>query len=143
MEKLKNKLNSFEKIYVALEHAIDTQMRLAEQANADPYLEHALMTNVVKHFELAYETGCKFLKQYLYVMHNLDIGPPKDIFQACLKQEILPEAIINQLILLANTRNLTAYIYDQIIAQEVNSDIDQHYAVLGKILELVKLPEEN
>jgi hypothetical protein len=38
MESLKNKLNSFEKTYVALEHAIDTQMRLAKQASTDPYL---------------------------------------------------------------------------------------------------------
>lgn len=143
MESLKNKLNSFEKIYVALEHAIDTQMRLTEQASADPYLEHALMTNVVKHFELAYETGWKFLKQYLYVIYNIDVASPKSVFQACLKQGILPESITDQLALLADARNLTTHMYDIVIAQELNLDIDQHYAVLGKILELVKLPEEN
>jgi nucleotidyltransferase substrate binding protein (TIGR01987 family) len=101
------------------------------------------MTNVVKHFELAYETGWKFLKQYLHVMHNIDVASPKGIFQACLKQEILPESITNQLALLADTRNLTTHMYDIVIAQEVNSEIDQHYAVLGQILKLVKLPEAN
>lgn len=145
MERLKNKLCRFEKAYGALERAIATHAKFIAQAPnlVDPDIADSLMTSVVKNFELAYETGWKFLKQFLSDVYNIEANSPKSVFQTCLKQEILPKYITDQLALLSDTRNLTTHMYDIVIAQEINSDIDQHYAVLGKILELVKLPEEN
>ncbi len=145
MERLKKKLFSFQKAYNALERAIATHAKfIAQDPNlVDPDITDSLMTSVVKNFELSYETGWKFLKQVLSDVYNIEANSPKSVFQACLKQGILPELITDQLALLAETRNLTAHMYDQVIAQEVNSDIDQHYAVLGQILELIKLPEES
>lgn len=143
MESLKNKLASFEKAYGALERAIAAHAKFSEQPLVDPDIADTLMTGIVKNFELAYETGWKFLKQFLFDVYNVEVNSPKGVFQACLKQEILSKAIVDQLTLLADTRNLTTHMYDIVIAQEVNLEIDQHYAVLGKILELVKLPEES
>ena len=46
--------------------------------------------------------------------------------------------ITNELITLADARNTTTHIYDQILAQEVCNAIVKHYHIFGKILEIME-----
>lgn len=85
MESLNRKYENFKKCYAALGKSINTQHEL-EALSLDlnnPLIQNlpeTVIAGVVKHFELTYETAWKFLKEYLYVMHNREILLQKQFF---------------------------------------------------------------
>jgi nucleotidyltransferase substrate binding protein (TIGR01987 family) len=139
MEDLNHKHDNFKKCYEALGKVIALQEQLEYIAMDNSTAEDLFTAGVIKHFELAYETGWKFLKEYLREKHNHEALSPKAIFRACQDYRVFPEIMVNDLITLADVRNNTTHIYNQILAQEVCNEIEKHYEVFGKILEMIKI----
>jgi len=140
MEALNHKYSNFKKCYEALGNVIVVQEELHYIALANPIANDLFKAGVIKHFELAYETAWKFLKQYLAEVYGQELSSPKSVFRACETYRIFPQHIVNELITLADARNTTTHIYDQILAQEVCDSIIRHHQVFGVILETVSIP---
>lgn len=139
METLNHKHINFKKFYESLQRSLLTREQLAAISSNNVIAESLFTAGVIKHFELAYETGWKFLKEYLKEKHNHEYLSPKAIFRACQDYRVFPEIMVNDLITLADARNNTTHIYNQILAQEVCDEIEKHYEVFGKILEMIKI----
>jgi nucleotidyltransferase substrate binding protein (TIGR01987 family) len=137
MEGLTHKYNNFKKCYETLGNVIKLQEQLQINTASNPVMQDLITAGVIKHFELAYETAWKFLKEYLANVHNCEALSPKQVFRECEKYQIFPTIIINELITLADARNTTTHIYNQILAQEVCDSIVKHYQVLGQILKII------
>lgn len=141
MESLDRKYENFKKCYETLGKAINTQNEL-ENMSLNESVQNLLETvnaGVIKHFELAYETGWKFLKEYLFITYNKEALSPKAVFRMCEELGLFSQNILNELITLADARNETTHIYSKILAQEVCDSIEKHYEVFGKILDAIKL----
>jgi nucleotidyltransferase substrate binding protein (TIGR01987 family) len=136
MEGLDNKYDNFKKCYEALGNVIELQEQLEISAALNPVMQNLITAGVIKHFELTYETAWKFLKEYLAKTYNCEALSPKQVFRECEKYQIFSTIMVNELITLADARNTTTHIYNQILAQEVCDAIVKHYQVLGQILEL-------
>jgi nucleotidyltransferase substrate binding protein (TIGR01987 family) len=120
---LRHKYDNFKKCYESLGKVIQLQEQLELNADSNPIMQDLIIAGVIKHFELAYETAWKFLKEYLAYKYNCEAASPKPIFRECDKYQIFPQRIVNDLITLADARNSTTHIYNQILAQEVCSSI--------------------
>lgn len=142
MEDLKHKYENFKKCYETLGEVIQLQQELEATLAENPIAQKLLIAGVVKHFELAYETGWKFLKEYLAQKYNHESFSPKAIFRACDTYRIFPQIMVSELVTLADARNETTHIYNQVLAQEVCDSIEKHYEVFGKILEIIKIPTD-
>jgi len=140
MEALNHKYNNFKKCYEALGNVILVQEELNYIAIANPIADDLFKAGVIKHFELAYETAWKFLKQYLADVYHQELSSPKAVFRSCETYRVFPPHIANELIMLADARNTTTHIYDQILAQEVCDSIVNHHQVFGVILKTIKMP---
>lgn len=130
---------NFKKHYQALCKVIDLHEQLADMASDNPVARDLFNAGVIKHFELAYETGWKFLKEYLAKKYDHVALSPKEIFRSCQSYKMFPQSMLNDLITLADARNETTHIYSQVLAQEVCNSIEKHHQVFGKILEIIKL----
>ena len=140
MDALENKYDNFKKCYENLGKAIAIQEQLHDIATDNIDAKNLFSAGVIKHFEITYETTCKFLKQYLTEMYGSISTSPKQIFRECETHKLFPPHIVNDLITLADARNNTTHIYDQILAQEVCNDISKHYKAFGIILTTIKPP---
>jgi len=138
-KELLHKYENFKKCYIALGKVIDLQEQLQLNAVSDPIMQDLINAGVIKHFELAYETAWKFLKEYLAYTYNCEATSPKLIFRECEKYRVFPQGIVNELITLADARNNTTHIYNQILAQEVCNSISKHYQVFGQILKMITI----
>jgi nucleotidyltransferase substrate binding protein (TIGR01987 family) len=139
-EGLRHKYDNFKKCYEALGKVIHLQDELIMSTISNPVMQDLINAGVIKHFEIAYETAWKFLKEYLSQTYNCEIpSSPKAIFRECDKYQIFPQIMVNELITLADARNTTTHIYNQILAREVCNSIVDHYKVFGQILQIIKI----
>jgi nucleotidyltransferase substrate binding protein (TIGR01987 family) len=142
MESLNRKYENFKKCYEALGKTIRKQNQIEAMFldnEADEDLLNALDAGIIKHFELTYETGWKFLKEYLLETHDKEALSPKTVFRACEDLRLFSPSMLNELIALADARNETTRIYSQILAKEVCNAIEKHYQIFGKILKMIQL----
>jgi len=140
MEALIRKYTNFQKAHQALRRAIAAQQQLHNTIAADSSdLDDLISAGVIQHFEIAYETAWKFLKQYIYDIYNVEVTSPKTTFRACLTHNLLPAETVDELSELADARNMTTHMYDQVLAQEVCNAVIKHYQALGKILEHIHI----
>ena len=143
MDALENKYDNFKRCYENLGKAIAMQEQLQQIAADNVDAKNLFSAGVIKHFELTYETAWKFLKQHLTAVYGSTATSPKQIFRECEIHKLFSPRVVNDLIMLADARNNTTHIYDQILAQEVCNDIAKHYAGFGVILETIKMPVNN
>jgi len=137
MDALKKKYDNFKKCYISLEKAIAMQEELQDIAAKNIIAKHLFLAGVIQHFKLAYETGWKFLKQYLAENYGSSAASPKQVFRECETYRLFSQDVSNELITLADARNTTTHIYDQILAQEVCDSIVKHYQAFGKVLDSI------
>lgn len=137
-----NKYENFKKHYKVLSESMAMQATLAHMIHDDPMLKKVLKAGTVKHFELVYDSGYEFIKEYLAQKHNLEDSSPKALFHTCENHSIFPSVMINELIMLTDARSKTMQIYEEALAQKVCNSIEKHYQVFGRILEIIKLPIE-
>ena len=139
MEVVNQKYENFSQAYQALSRSLETQEKYKKLAEEDNNLFQMHSAGVIQHFEMAYETCWKFLKEYLQQTKEIDLASPKAIFRTCYSQGILSLKITEELSQLSDARNKTTHIYNQILAKEVSSDILKHQQVFAEILDLLKL----
>lgn len=142
MEELKSKYINFKKAHAALGRTIKTRIAFVSASPDVEDMREALDLAVIKAFELTYETSWKFLKAYLTTFGESEAQSPKAVFRECYKRNVLPQGLVDELVLLVEVRNETTHTYDQKRALNVCNDILKHHTVLGKILELIP-PQNN
>lgn len=135
MEKLKPKYLNFIKACTALDKSINILRALPAETSSD--MRDVVIAGVIKHFELAYETCWKYLKIYLDSKCNIQIASPKETFRACYSNNILPLEVTDSLLELADDRNLTVHIYDQLTAVQICESIEKHRKAFLEITKLL------
>lgn len=136
---LSHKYINFQNAHDAFTQAITTQEKLSNLAKNDSAVDNLLSAGVIQHFELAYETMWKFLKEYLKSTHQVEVASPRETFRACYEYKILPEVLVAELIQLSDARNKTTHIYNQLLAREVYNDVVKHHHVMKTILEITNI----
>lgn len=63
---------------------------------------------------------------------------PKSVFRQLFVSRIITENLLDDLIHLADDRNMTLHVYERDVAQEVVVSIRQHYDVFGKIIKILE-----
>lgn len=137
METVSIKRINFQKSLNALQRSIQVYNRKKDNVPEDEFA--VIVAGVIQHFEMAFETSWKYLKEVLEQKHDVQVASPKAVFQDCYKYKLLPENVTDKLIVLVNDRNRTSHVYDQSMAEAVCNSILHHYEVLGQVLELVKI----
>lgn len=139
MEGLALKHSTFKDAFNALGRVINTRRRLQQKNPNDSDANDLLSSGVIQHFELAYETCWKFLKEFLEIKHDVKVNSPKAAFRECYELRILPKVLVDELTRLTDIRNETTHTYSQDKAQEVCDDILKHYLAQGNVLEVVNI----
>jgi len=139
VEELNYKYDNFRKCYKSLGNVIALQEQLQIPTTTESVMQDLVTAGVIKHFELTYETAWKFLKVYLANKHNCEALSPKQVFRECEAYRVFPQNMVNELITLADARNTTTHIYNQVLAQEICGSITKHYQVFGEILKIIKI----
>lgn len=137
MEVLNSKREIFFRAYSTLDGFIK-KFEL-EHDKLDTVSYQMSLCAVIKQFELTYETCWKFLKEFLRMKHEVEALSPRAVFQACYKQNILTQEIVENLVALADDRNQTVHVYDQVAAQDVVNDINKHYSAFSAVINQIKL----
>lgn len=138
MEILNDKYQNFIDAYAALGEAIISQQELQIITGNNAKFQNLFTAGIIQHFELTYETAWKFLKEYVRHKHDVDVASPKAVFRSCRELRVLSDGVVDGLLELADVRNLTAHVYNRILAQEVGMSIEQHYKVFEPIAQLLK-----
>lgn len=133
MESLERKHKNFMKAYKALQESLEV---MKDQKMIPGPIHNVIVAGVIKHYELAYETGWKFLKVYLQTKVGVEIASPKNVFRACYQYQILPKHITDTLLQLVDERNLTVHIYDDQMAQRICDAIIEYFFVFDEIAKL-------
>ena len=137
MEQLINKYQSLIKSENAFERALqlykNPPLVVDNQA-----MREAVTASVIKHFELFYETFCKYLRLYLFVQYGIDVTGSRTIFRSCYDQKIITETELKQLFEVIEIRNATAHVYDEERAQKLSAIIAEYTAPMKKVVQQVK-----
>lgn len=137
MEKLTYKYQALKKSQQTFERALNLYKNppsSASQAESEAYT-----ASVIKHFELLYEVLWKFLKFYLMEKYGTQVAGSKTIFRACESQGLINAKERDQLLEIVEIRNITAHVYDEKNALQISSAIANHYPVIKKIIESIKI----
>lgn len=137
MEILNEKYQNFLNAYNSLGRSLEVQKQLQAIAAKNSDLQDLFIAGIIQHFELTYETAWKFLKQYLKHVHGVDIASPKAVFRSCREMNVLSEPVVNELLELADIRNVTTHVYDRLLAQEVCLSIEKHYKIFGILTKIM------
>ncbi len=142
VSELSHKFLNFKNAHSAFAQAIETQQKFLLLSQEDENLDNLLSAGVIQHFELAYETLWKFLKEYLKYTYEVEVNSPRETFRACYEHKVLPESLVSELIQLADARNKTTHVYNQILAREICNDVVKHHHAMKNALEIVGLVEK-
>ena len=99
-------------------------------------MKDLVLSGVIKHFELTYETAWKFLKEYLHQVHGPVITSPRAVFRTCYEYQILSEAVTEALFDLIDDRNLTVHVYDMETAERICKTIENYFFVFEAIVKI-------
>lgn len=84
----------------------------------------------IQRFEYTFETSWKAAKVYLLERELLDSASPKGVIRGCFKAGLISEETAEQLMQLANDRNLTAHTYREEFALQLYSRLAGHARLL-------------
>lgn len=130
---IKSKQKNFERAYESLTWSMKMLSRYTD--DEDMYLP--MVASVIKNFELTYETCWKFLRHYLFEKEGIEANSPRMVFRVCSERGILPQDLVEELMLLIDVRNQTVHTYDQEIAERVIADIMRHVQAFAQIVALI------
>lgn len=134
------KYQNFLKAYKALHKSI---VILEQQSFVNEDLKNVVLSGVIKHFELAYETAWKFLKEYLFEVHGTVISSPRAVFRTCYEYQILSEAVTVGFLDLIDERNLTVHVYDMETAERICKAIENYFFVFDEVAKLENPSKKN
>jgi nucleotidyltransferase substrate binding protein (TIGR01987 family) len=135
MDKIDRKLSNLVKAYEAFERSLKLYQNPPSKTQAE--LE-AYTASLIKHFELYYESLCKFLKAYLLIVHGETVSGSKTIFRTAHEQKIIDDKELEQLLLIVDNRNATTHVYDEESAVKICNLIIGYSSLLKNLLDKIK-----
>jgi nucleotidyltransferase substrate binding protein (TIGR01987 family) len=134
MEGINSAYNKFVKSYEALDRSLSFFSSGKYSFTTEE--KETLVAGLIKHFELSYEMGWKFLQQYLKHKYEINLASPKAIFRECFAQKIVDYDTTEELLNMSNARNQTTHDYNEETAQETIGRVAHYYMVLEKLKKL-------
>ncbi|MEX0849756.1 MAG: HI0074 family nucleotidyltransferase substrate-binding subunit [Candidatus Dependentiae bacterium] len=87
----------------------------------------AFRDSVVKRFEISFDLLWKYLKEFLFEVHGIEVASPRKVIRESFAQGLFTEDEMNLLIKMCNDRNLTAHTYDEDHSAEVAERVIEYY----------------
>lgn len=85
---------------------------------------------MIQRFEYSFEAIWKAVKRYLYVVEGLEANSPKSTIRASFDIMLLNEEQAKQAMVMADDRNLTSHTYNEGLADELLTRMQEHEKVL-------------
>lgn len=136
MDKLAERSEQLLQAYSRLGHIIATYQELESklvsclitQTNLNVEEAHIVCRDsVIKRFEFCFDSTWKFLKLLLKIRYDIDVASPRFTFQESLQHKFISISESQILELLLNSRNYTAHIYSEEMADLVAKDVVKHF----------------
>jgi nucleotidyltransferase substrate binding protein (TIGR01987 family) len=134
VEKLKKKYADVVKIHRALAVSIERYKKALADKSIDHETQEERRDSLIKRFELTYDLLWKYIREYMIVVHGITVDAPRKVFQQCLSLGIINPQEAEELVHLIESRNLTTYVYDIDLANDVAKDIPKHYDSIHSII---------
>ena len=125
--RLKERLESAERALRHLQELAAKQERSEVERDA-----------MIHRFEFTFELAWKAAKEYLREEEGIDAASPKKVIRICREIGMMTEEQTEQMLLMADDRNLTAHAYDEEMAERIAERIRGHAELLGIWLEKMK-----
>ncbi|MDF1683489.1 MAG: HI0074 family nucleotidyltransferase substrate-binding subunit [Legionellaceae bacterium] len=93
---------------------------------------------MIQRFEYSFEAIWKAVKRYLYVVEGLEANSPKSTIRASFDIMLLNEEQAKQAMVMADDRNLTSHTYNEGLADELLTRMQEHENVLTLWLSEIK-----
>ncbi len=115
MEKVQERINTAQRVLTKL-----------HELAIKPALSDVERDALIQRFEFSFELLWKCAKEYLYVEEGIDAASPKKVIRCCRELGLLDEGQTQEVLQMADDRNLTTHTYDETFAQAVVERI-RHY----------------
>ena len=92
----------------------------------------------IQRFEYSFEATWKSAQRFLAVVEGVEAGSPKSTIRACHGAGLLSAAQAEHALAMADDRNLTAYTYNEGLAEAIFKRLSGHLAVLEAWLTAMK-----
>jgi len=135
MEKLKEKLETFEKAFKTFEEALnptEEELKLPEES------QKKFRDSKIQRFEYTIESLWKLAKKYLSKKHSIELNSPKEIMRSLLKVKIATPEETEKLIDMLDMRNLTSHMYYEEIAEQLEYKLPEYYKIIKNSYEKIK-----
>lgn len=120
--------------YRALKKCLDSLHESLELFHSKQYakLHKQLRDSVIQRFEFTIDAFWKFLREYLEKKHGITftLVSPREVLKTALAVQIIKQqdfAIYEQML---QDRNLTSHTYNELLAEEISSRIQNYYHLL-------------
>ena len=134
MERLIAQQKNSAKMLKSLHEMIAGYNRMKQDDSVNDLVLEALQDSVIKRFEISFDLLWKYLKEFLFVHHGVDVASPKKVFREAMIQQLLTKSELEVFLGMCDDRNLTAHTYDFDHAQEVAESILKYYFIIKPAL---------
>jgi nucleotidyltransferase substrate binding protein (TIGR01987 family) len=84
----------------------------------------------IQRFEYCFEAVWRTAQLYLREEEGLDLGSPKAVARASLQAGLLNDEETRRALAMADDRNLTVHTYNEVLANDIASRLEQHATLL-------------
>lgn len=134
MEKLIVKYGHLKKIHKNLAISLTRYSDALSDECIDIETVHERRDSVIKRFELTYDLLWKYLREYIIAKEGISVDSPKKVFQHCLSLGLTDAEKTEELLDLAEDRNLTVHAYDMDTANKIAADIQKHHEIIDLMI---------
>lgn len=136
MEKIDYKYEKFINSLMALERSI----RIFSSANVTEEFKSELIASLIKHYEMCFETACKFLQLYLKREYSIDLSGnmSKTIFKICYENRLIDQLTSQELLIIVDARNATTHDYDEEEAHEVCKRVSEYCETFKRLRNFIE-----
>jgi nucleotidyltransferase substrate binding protein (TIGR01987 family) len=134
MERLNAQQENLAKSLKSLNAAIEGYCHAKQNNSREDLILEVFQDSVVKRFEISFDLLWKYLKEFLFVYHGIEVVSPKKVFKEALTQQLINHTELETFLAMCDDRNLTAHTYDRDHAQEVAETVLGYYFVIKPAL---------
>lgn len=92
----------------------------------------------IQRFEFTFEAIWKAAKEMLYKIEGLDVGSPKGVIRACREVGVFDDKETIFALQMVNDRNLTVHTYNETLAREIYSHLNDYVFLMEHWLNRIK-----
>lgn len=134
MERLITKQKTLAKALRSLSEVVEGYSKAKQDGSTDSLVLEVFQDSMVKRFEFSFDLLWKYLKEFLFVHHGIDIASPKKVFKEAQLQRLITDSELETFLAMCDDRNLTAHTYDSEHAQEVAESVLGYYFLIKPAL---------